>query len=313
MLSTNNCPRAIVCLSNPVGLALMFAILGYILNSAAASEFHVTGQSLFNSTGEDHYDLSGFFQAGHIAKYDDTSHVPEYSVHTQGDSLADIGGLHAHSFAQIIKNVTNPDDNSGIGCSSDSLAMATYNDVTIAGPPGTFSTSINMTLGGSMTAGSFAPGTGHNAVNGTATVVFFVNGSNKGGGNLFITSTDGSVPVLQGSGVLTAWGSANPNITSPNFSVPTNTPFTLSVELLTHADAAGAFSDSFILDANTDFSNTLKFISDGPVFNLPAGAGLVVNSADAGIVDNRFVAPEPSAKLLISLAAMGFAWKHGRK
>src|SRR4029078_6869468 len=93
-----------------ISLALVTVIpatVGFDMGNSRAGEFHVVGQAIFNSTVTDHYDLTEPIQAGDVAKFDDISHVPDYSVHGQGDSLADIGGLHAHAFAQIVKNVTN--------------------------------------------------------------------------------------------------------------------------------------------------------------------------------------------------------------
>src|SRR5262245_57859546 len=139
-----NCPSGTAKLFNLAQATLVLTALGCAARSSPAAEFHVTGQAIFGSTVVDHYDRTEFFQAGDVAKFDDTSHVPDYSVHTQGDSLADGGGLRAHAFAQIIKNVTNPADTSGIGVTGEGIAVATFPDVVVSGTPGTVSTSINM-------------------------------------------------------------------------------------------------------------------------------------------------------------------------
>ena len=88
------------------------------------------------------------------------------------------------------------------------------------------------------------------------------------------------------------------SLTFPN--VQMNQNVTLSVEL--HAAAAGG-------NAAADFSNSLNFVTGGPVFT---GANLLnVNSVQAGIFNNRYslpetnAVPEPSSMALLGMGCCG--------
>jgi hypothetical protein len=57
--------------------------------------------------------------------------------------------------------------------------------------------------------------------------------------------------------------------------------------------------------ASVNFSDPLGFPQSGPVFNLPAG--WTANSTDGTIVNNVFVAPEPSTWALVAVPLIGLA------
>jgi hypothetical protein len=89
-------------------------------------------------------------------------------------------------------------------------------------------------------------------------------------------------------------------LTTNPFTVAANTPFSLTFTLgvVTSAglDDGGAGNAA----ASADFSHTLTFVDDRPVFDLPNG--YTANSLEAGIVNNRFnpdngapVVPEPAS------------------
>ena len=55
----------------------------------------------------------------------------------------------------------------------------------------------------------------------------------------------------------------------------------------------------------SNFSSTVTFPTSGPVFDLPPG--YTVNSPSAGIVNNQYVLPEPSALALLAAGSSGLA------
>ena len=103
------------------------------------------------------------------------------------------------------------------------------------------------------------------------------------------------------------------NFTSPTVLVPVGSSFNVSLQLNVSATAYYSVTGSsgpgpYTLDlfSLSDFSNTLKFSTVGPVFNLPEG--YTINSPSAGIVDNHFVVPEPSTITLAALGLLGLGY-----
>ena len=85
------------------GLGVMLAA-----SSAQALEFRANGGISMTTSGVfspiDSYDISGFFQAAGGVTYDDAPGPPSRSLHAQANSSADVVGLRAHAFAQVLKN-----------------------------------------------------------------------------------------------------------------------------------------------------------------------------------------------------------------
>jgi hypothetical protein len=97
-------------------------------------------------------------------------------------------------------------------------------------------------------------------------------------------------------------GQAGNEITTPTVTLPVNVPFRLSFSLGTAASIVPPPGQGSALFAAADYSRTLAFSSQRPVFNLPAG--YTVNSIQAGVVNNTFV-PEPGSLALLGAAALG--------
>ena len=72
----------------------------------------------------------------------------------------------------------------------------------------------------------------------------------------------------------------------------------------------GPGNDFFFAQGQADSGHTLTFARSGPVFNL--GAGLTLNSVEAGIADNLLTpVPEPPAALV--LAGLGLLAVRSRR
>jgi hypothetical protein len=261
---------------------MLFPLL--LAGQATAADFHVLGnvRSVFGGSMIvfDEYDLSGSIQAGGDAS--------SGSGELQADSLADILGLRAHSFA------TGSSPSSGE--QSFASAIATYQNVVVTGVPGSVNASLNLHLSGDLSAGAVVGG------GATASVNLYVKVNDTlivGSNDSLLFDARGDDPVLVfANGVLTDWRPPEGNITTPVFSVQAGEPFSLEIQLHTFAGASG---DPAI--ANAAFGNTLSFAAPGPVFNLPAGYS--VDGSDAGIQDNQFVAaPEPAMPVLTAVALL---------
>jgi hypothetical protein len=173
---------------------------------------------------------------------------------------------------------------------------------TITVPPGNFiTTSLNLELSG-VTSSGFSPGASGKA-GGSVNISF----------TLFNPITDAAPTAGQGtlsfgsngsskSGLLSAFlaDGTKQTVKTDTFTVPLDTPLTLSVELQTNASAV--LTGGGLASAAADFANTLSFPKSGPVFNLSGGA--TANSVDGGISSNQFTGvPEPGAAGLLILAA----------
>jgi hypothetical protein len=228
------------------------------------------------------------------------------SFHAQASSLADGFGLHAHTSAQYI--VIPP----ALGFFNDyalfgnSTAWLIYSDVVVTGPVGgTVSTSLNLTLDGSHSGSVTAdPGIGPAIASSTVNVAVSINGVGVGDGHhdVSVSSTSDTIRTVGLHMLANGVG----NIVTPAFNVQVGVPFAVKLEMDTQAFVEGLGSNfgGLTAAANTDFSNTLSFALAGPVFNLPGG--YTADSADAGIVSNSFVVPEPSSLLLLGMGCIGF-------
>jgi hypothetical protein len=193
----------------------------------------------------------------------------------------------------------------------DSAAGMTLDDFIISGPgSGTVLGSLNLDLQGGVNANTFLQNGERARANGSVSVFgTLVNNSNSFSGSMSQTSTNGSVAGSQ-LGILSGYDNSAGMITTPEFLLPINTPFTLTLQLQTSASASadGRSGDSLLpkvrlaTGAGT-FNNTLTFAIGGQVFNLPAG--YTINSASAGIVDNQYVIPLPAAVWLFASGILG--------
>ena len=105
-----------------------------------------------------------------------------------------------------------------------------------------------------------------------------VDGSNDGG-SLSLGASRGIPTAPNATGMLIGFN-GNEDIATQAFMLPVNTPMALSLYLTAEASVSVDFQESFITSANTDFSGTLTFATDVPVFSLPPG--YTVNSAAGG-------------------------------
>ena len=117
---------------------------------------------------------------------------------------------------------------------------------------------------------------------------------NQGRGATCLTSSFG--------GLSCAGTTVSGTLLSQSVLVPLNTPVSIFFELEALTAAANVGESAF-----ADFSHSLDFPLNGPVFNLPDG--VTANSATSFIVDNRFTppalaVPEPAT---VALMALGLA------
>jgi hypothetical protein len=137
-----------------------------------------------------------------------------------------------------------------------------------------------------------------------------INGTAAGYGQASYAFNNGS-PIESVEGLLIghygSGGQISDSITSSQLVIPVGQTF--QVRVYVNASARGVVSisgtpaDQFdtvsaLGGGVSDFSTTVTFPTAGPVFDLPAGYTL--SSPSAGIVDNRFVVPEPGVAALLA-------------
>lgn len=183
-----------------------------------------------------------------------------------------------------------------------STAYFTVNDLVFSATSSPVNTQLNLSLAGLLNA---AGDNGASSATSNVTVSFELSDQNQVYGNESTTFLSDGEQFGFGAGA-TLDPSHPAILTSDAFPVPTNVPLSLTVELHTEATIFPSSSgDPFAgpADADADFSHTLTFATDRPVFNnyndVP---GFTVNSVSGGIVLNTAV-PEPmGASALIGIA-----------
>ncbi len=242
----------------------------------------------------------------------------ERAIDLNAFSAAGNGGVHASTNTSYDEQV--PESLGGfLSFRATGVAELTMDDMMIGGAPGTFiTTPMHLHLTGALEAGSalysnsiFTNGSTQVTGGSNVSVEIRVNGNKVGEGFQELASINGAFPTVTGSGLLAHFDGDDVLTTSP-FTVATNTFFSVMLSL-------GVISGSEVLDGGAgrgtsiaDFSNTLTFVQNGPVFDLPAG--YTANSLEAGIVNNRFtpadganVVPEPSSIILWGIGALCLA------
>ncbi len=230
--------------------------------------------------------------------------------HLESAAFAGIAGLGSRAFGQISQDA--PRGGFGIGTNTvraNSLAAATYDDVVVSGPAGSVTASVNMLLDGFVSlAAPVATSLEYLLARGRVEVSFYANGVYVGGGyqQRDLQYQSGVItPSLTADGTLSLWHGSGA-FASPSFTVLANVPFSLEVRLLSRIYAAGFAGEVFNSSAMASFGDTLKFVNNGPVFNVPNG--YTANSADAGIVGNAYSIPEPSTLALACWASLMFSF-----
>ena len=298
-------------------LFVAMAVLGlscFAANAAAAS-FSVSGsisanyQSTSFPLGSYEIDNLGV-NAGDHTNYDSFGpNQPSY--HASASSYAGADGLHASAHAEMEKLSTgNGFYTYSFG--SASYATAVFNDLIISGPvaSGPITVSYNVHLDGSIIVGSTAGASGVAHSGASVLVDFYAKGSNLGGGTYGAVSNNGGNPTYSGTDDLTSFN-GNKIVTSPTFSVPVNTPFSIELLLSAATFIQGWENETWDQVANSDFGDTLTFVTDRPVFNLPAG--YTVNSNDAHIYNNSYSVPEPTGLLLMGSATLFLLWRRHKQ
>jgi len=185
--------------------------------------------------------------------------------------------------------------------------------VTFSGPSaGATTTSLNLSLSGSMSPGSsymFADLT-------LVTVLSGSQGSVTGNGSLGLSvqPQPGPFPgppmmMTSSSGILSGKTPIGGTFSTPALSIVSGDTVLLDMSIVVSAQCS---NQGVGCTASADYLNTLKFVEGVPVFNLPSG--WTANSADGSIVNNLLVAvPEPSTCALIAIPLLGLSASRRRR
>lgn len=292
-----------------ISIAIVLVSAGSPAAPSYAAEFFVSGGisqgSLSHFTVLDEYERAAGIQAGGGVNYDlfgpDTA-----SVHAQADSLADIGGLRAHSFASISK--LSEQSIFGGELFVSSYARAVFTDFFIQGSGSTVTVPVSFLLTGEQSVGASAGTDGRiNGADSSVQVFFRFTGDTIpqqiDGGFHTIQSLNGELQAPFESGILTGFD-GDQILTLPAVVLPVGSFFTLELSLQTSTRLIYNFDEpTFTSGANAAFGHTLRF-ADGPIFGLPDGYTL--DSVDAGIVNNHLApVPLPAAFCLLAPAIGG--------
>jgi hypothetical protein len=305
----NNCAATVATwrpqMNSTTRLVLAALSISCLTATATAADYLIRGSVSANyqsqSFNEGSYSHDLQVSVGDHTNYDSFGpNQPSY--HASASSYAGPDGLHAFAHSEMEK-ISTGDGGYTYMQSATGYAQGTWSDLIISGPTGSgpINVSYNVHLDGSFIVASNTGPTGISRSGASVILDFFGQGNNLGGGDFGQVSSNGTNQPPSGSGDLTSF-TGNNVITSPTFSAPVNTPFSIELQLLADAGVQGWENETWDLIANTDFGDTLTFATDRPVFNLPAG--YTVDSNGANIHGNKYSVPEPSTLVLAVLAAL---------
>lgn len=207
------------------------------------------------------------------------------SRHMRAVSSAGPVYLKVSSYANFVKDyVGGGNYYDSLVC--DAVAQYSFDDVVISGPAGNVLISVNIHVSGSQILNASANGIS----NSNLTISFYKNDSQMNGARHAYYISNGTL-TNDHTGFLTNFD-GDDVVKSDPFPVPANTPFKLTVGISANASVSSFFPNSSNSTSTTDFSHTLTFATDRPVFQLPAG--YTANSAQAGIINNTFSLPCPA-------------------
>ncbi len=298
-------------------IALAAAAAAVTATGAHAAHYDISGGITFYgasyTTVLDSYAVAGAIQNSRQVTYDEV--IPRRSWHGRAGSGADDYGLHASVYVGS-NGIANEFDGGGQRFRATAFVLVSFTDFVISGPAAATSvvTPINFHLSGEQILGSYTSFSGFSSgVESTVSLSVQAGNNAASGVNNFQYSNGVSTPPTT-TGLLLNWGPDH-TVATPLWTLPVNTPFTLTLQLNVAAEVSVILGDGYITSALSDFGNTLSFATDRPVFGLPAGYS--ANSAEAGVIDNLFATPvpEPASGMLAAfgLLALGLSvWLGGR-
>ena len=212
------------------------------------------------------------------------------------------GGLRADANSWVLND--SPVGANG-NINSAAAAYMNLDDVIIGGPAGAMiSTSFRTHVSGTLEASTSLQAMTSGA-SATVSVRLEGNGRLLNDGTAVVRNGQGQT----GIGLLQNFTGSN-DLTSDPFTVTANQAFAIGLQLSVGAFSALASDETGISSAAAHFGNSLTFVTDGPVFDLPAG--YTANSVSGNIIDNQFVAsavPLPAAVWLLGTGCLGlFGW-----
>ena len=305
MPKLNTCPNLIARTALRASAAAAMA-LSVIVTPAHAASYDITGSVQFIGNGfttvMDSYQLQAPISISRGVQWDEVN--PPTSFHGRAGSGADGFGLHASTYAGS-NYVFTPEYDYPYRhiFYSNAWVGVTYNDVVITGPAGAapVQTAINFHMSGQQILGTHSPGPGHYSGNLANVSLTVQAGNNSAGGVYNQSARNGVIQPVDERDMMVGF-SGNDDLQTPLFTLPVNTPFTMFVQLVTSVQVNLDYREGFIVSSLSDFGSTLRFATDRPVFDLPAGYS--VNSAEAGLINNTFTTPVPEPGSAV-LAALG--------
>jgi hypothetical protein len=258
-----------------VTVAVVLAIGLPVERAVAAPVFHVQGA------------VSGFaFDRSSGTALSDGLHFggPTGSLGNPGDYQTSVfcaagpGGVQARAHSRLWNMA-------GAALDPNGQADLTLDDVVVSGPAGPVMVSYNLQLSG-LLEGSATLLSAYTASAARVAVRMSANGSLL---NDEVAVKYNDLPQRGTPQLVNFAGSTT--LTTVNFTVQANQPFTVQFLLSVDAQVGLNLVDGELADATSAFFDTLTFAS-GPVFNLPAG--YTADSPSGGVVGNVFVLPEPT-------------------